>query len=144
MRRSDFKWFHTLRVRFSEVDNQAIVYNANYLTYFDVALTEYWRSLVGDYMEFVRRNELGFHLVKASVEYLRPVHLDELIEIGVRVQNIGRSSITWNLGVFRQGHVETCTRGEIVWVCSRPGEHRSHAVPADVRELLKHGTADPQ
>ena len=40
MAKQDFSFFHTLRVRWSEVDMQAIVFNGNYLNYFDVAFTE--------------------------------------------------------------------------------------------------------
>lgn len=39
-------WFHfPFRVRYSEVDAQAVVFNAHYLTYFDTAITEYFRAL---------------------------------------------------------------------------------------------------
>jgi acyl-CoA thioester hydrolase len=44
MARADFAFFHPLRVRWAEVDMQAIVFNGHYLTYFDVAFTEYWRA----------------------------------------------------------------------------------------------------
>lgn len=45
MKRSDFRFFHRLRVRWAEVDMQKIVFNAHYLMYFDTAITEYWRAL---------------------------------------------------------------------------------------------------
>ena len=45
MARSDFRFTHSLRVRWSEVDRQGIVFNGNYLNYFDVAMGEYWRAL---------------------------------------------------------------------------------------------------
>ncbi len=38
---------HELRVRYGECDPQGIVFNANYLLYFDVAFTELWREAVG-------------------------------------------------------------------------------------------------
>ena len=41
--RSQFSFFHRLRVRWAEVDLQRVVFNGNYLLYFDVAFTEYWR-----------------------------------------------------------------------------------------------------
>jgi len=41
----DFAFFHRLRVRWAEVDMQSVVFNGHYLTYFDVALTEYWRAI---------------------------------------------------------------------------------------------------
>ena len=43
--RNDFSFFHSLRVRWSEVDPQGIVFNGSYLTYADVATTEYYRHL---------------------------------------------------------------------------------------------------
>ena len=41
----DFNFNHKLRVRFGETDMQGIVFNGNYLTYYDVAWTEYFRAL---------------------------------------------------------------------------------------------------
>ena len=40
---------HRLRVRYHECDPQGVVFNANYLAYFDIALTELWRDAVGGY-----------------------------------------------------------------------------------------------
>lgn len=45
MQRSDFRFFHRLRVRWAEVDMQKIVFNAHYLMYFDTAIADYWRAL---------------------------------------------------------------------------------------------------
>lgn len=38
--RQNYTFFHSLRVRWAEVDPQGIVFNGNYLTYLDVATTE--------------------------------------------------------------------------------------------------------
>ena len=38
---------HRLRVRYNECDPQGVVFNANYLTYFDLTMTELWRELGG-------------------------------------------------------------------------------------------------
>ncbi len=45
MERAQFRVSHALRVRWAEVDRQNIVFNGHYLTYFDVAITEYWRAI---------------------------------------------------------------------------------------------------
>ena len=45
MAREAFRFQHRLRVRWAEIDGQSVVFNGNYLTYFDVAVTEYWRAL---------------------------------------------------------------------------------------------------
>ena len=44
-RKSDFRFFHRLRVRWAEVDMQKIVFNAHYLMYVDTAVADYWRAL---------------------------------------------------------------------------------------------------
>lgn len=136
MQRQDFRFFHPLRVRYSEVDAQKVVFNAHYLTYFDVALTEFLRDLGYDYHGLVERQRLDFHLVKSTVEYLAPIHFDDELEIGVRAARIGNSSLTWELAIFRHNEKTCLSRGDVVWVCAAVGSHRSHPLPADLRALL--------
>ena len=55
---------HQLRVRFGECDPQGIVFNAHYVAYFDVALTELWREALGSWGAMVERG------VDAAVAHL--------------------------------------------------------------------------
>jgi acyl-CoA thioester hydrolase len=136
MKREQFKFFYDLRVRYSEVDSQGIVFNAHYLTYFDTAITEYMRNTKYDYHTLVSIRGLDFHIVKSTVEYLKPIGFDEIIEIGVAAHKIGRSSLTWVLAMFKKGGAECVAKGEIVWVCSRVGTNKSHPLPEDLVKLL--------
>ena len=136
MKRDQFKFFYDLRVRYAEVDSQGIVFNAHYLTYFDTTITEYMRHIHYDYQALVSSRGLDFHLVKSTVEYLKPVGFDEIIEIGVTVHKIGKSSLTWVLAIFKKGGTECLAKGEIVWVCSRVGTNKSHPLPEDLVKLL--------
>ncbi|MFZ5617174.1 MAG: acyl-CoA thioesterase [Pseudomonadota bacterium] len=43
--RTDFSFFHPLRVRWSECDGQGIVFNVNYFLYYDIAIWEWTRAL---------------------------------------------------------------------------------------------------
>lgn len=54
MKRQDFRCTARLRVRWAEVDIQKIVFNAHYLTYADVGMTEYWRALAMPYEAAMR------------------------------------------------------------------------------------------
>ena len=83
--RHAFRFFHTLRVRWAEVDRQGIVFNGHYLTYFDVAITEYWRAIGVPYPAITDRWGSDLFVVKASVEYHAPAHYDDVLDIGVRV-----------------------------------------------------------
>ena len=90
--RADFPFFHPFRVRYSEIDGQAVVYNAHYLTYYDTAIFEYYRAI--GYDQFRESKELleDWHVVKALVEYKAPLTYDLEFEVGVRVAKMGNSS----------------------------------------------------
>ena len=54
MARADFRYKSELRVRFGETDLQGVVYNAEFLAYFDAAQADYFRHLgvpLGDMRE---------------------------------------------------------------------------------------------
>ncbi|WP_407151637.1 acyl-CoA thioesterase [Bradyrhizobium sp. ORS 86] len=130
-------WFHfPFRVRYSEVDAQAVVFNAHYLTYFDTAITEYFRALGYDYLGEVARTGIDFHTVRSVVEYKAPIRFDEDIDVCVRVARIGRSSITLALAIFAKGSEDLRATGEIVWVATDQKTHQSVAVTEDVRALI--------
>jgi len=131
MQRTDFAYFYLLRVRYAEVDAQGVVFNAHYLTYFDTAITEFMRASGFNYKELFTTRGLDFHLIKATVEFLKPIGFDRLIEVGVRVGRIGRSSVAFDLGIFEKDDHTCLARGEIIWVCAQVGTHKSHPLPED-------------
>ena len=100
---------HPIRVRYHECDPQGIVFNANYLAYFDMAVTELWRPL-GGYAEMV---ESGVDIVvaEATVRYLAPLRFDEEIDLVVRGVRLGTTSITTELAVERSG--EPAAEGQL-------------------------------
>ena len=115
---------------------QGIVYNSRYLDYFDAAITEYMRHCGFNYVTDARNSGKDFHLVKASIEFLKPVPYDEDVEIGVRVGRLGRSSLCWELGLFQKHPEELSTTGEIIWVYTNIKDHQSVPIPEDRRKQL--------
>ncbi len=88
---SEFRFCHSLRVRWSETDAQGVVFNARYLDYGDIAVTEYWRA-VG--FRFGEAESLEFHVARAEVDYKRPIKPDEQLNLWARTERIGNSSMT--------------------------------------------------
>ncbi len=89
-RKPPFRFAVHTRVAFSDTDAQGVVYYGRYLPYFDLARTEYHRNLGRlevDRSEFVMR--------ASAVEYLAPARFDDLLEVFVRVEGIGRTSVTY-------------------------------------------------
>lgn len=92
MARSDFAFQYELRVRWSETDAQGVVFNARYLDYADVAITEYWRA--AKFREQATDEPLDFHVKKATVIWSAPIKPDELIVVMARTLATGTTSMT--------------------------------------------------
>jgi acyl-CoA thioester hydrolase len=134
MAREDFRFFHPLRVRWAEADMQGIVFNGHYLTYFDVAFTEYWRAigLPGPLLQSQTGQEIFAR--KATIEYISPARFDDMIDIGVRCAAFGRSSIRFLLEIYRNG--EQLVSGEMVYVHADSALRKSVPVPEAWRAAL--------
>lgn len=135
MSRTDFRFSHRIRVRWSEVDWQGIVFNAHYLTYFDVAATEYWRSIGWVYpAEFVARGVDTF-AVKATVEYHAPAKFDDEVDVLVRIKRLGRTSMRVCLEIHRgEAHLVT---GELVYVTASPTGRNPMPIPEAMRDAIR-------
>jgi acyl-CoA thioester hydrolase len=95
-RRPPFRYAAHLRVGFSETDAQGVVYYGRYMPYFDLARTEFHRHL--------GRANLGsndFAMRASTVEYVAPARFDDLLEVFVRVERIGTTSITYDHAAYR-------------------------------------------
>jgi acyl-CoA thioester hydrolase len=105
---------HELRVRYGECDPQGIVFNANYLLYFDVAFTELWRAAVGPWQEMVERG-IDAVVAKAGVRFYAPARFDDELRLTARVVRLGATSITTRIDVLRGD--ELLVEGELRHVC---------------------------
>jgi acyl-CoA thioester hydrolase len=92
MARSDFRFSTQVRVRYAEIDAQAVVFNSRYLEYADVAVTEYWRA-VGLHGAGEAWRALEFHVARALIDYKAPIRFDEEIDLYARTARVGRSSL---------------------------------------------------
>ena len=132
MARSDYKFFHRFRIRYSEIDGQGILYNAHYLTFFDQGITEYLRALPYDYKAETARTGHDFHTVKTLVEYAKPVEFDEEVDVCVKVGRIGRSSIRFDFEMHGRDVEDFRTSGEVVWVYTNQTTHKTAPVIEDL------------
>ena len=98
------EFVHELRVRYGECDPQGIVFNANYLLYFDVAFTELWREAVGPWSMMVERG-VDAVVAEANTRYRAPARYDDVIQLRARVVRLGTTSITTEIDVVRAGEV---------------------------------------
>lgn len=131
MERTSFTFSHPLRVRWAEVDRQGVVFNGHYFTYFDVAVTEYWRSLGIGYPKAFEELGTDLFAVKASAEFHAPANYDDVIDVGCRIGRLGRSSLQLVLGIWRGE--EHLTSGELLYVHTDVKVGRSAPWPEALR-----------
>lgn len=142
MRPQEFSFLHRLRVRWMEVDAQQVVFNGHYLTYLDVAISEYWRAVGLPYPEGVKHEQGDIFVRRNTLEYHAPARLDDWLDIGVRCERIGNSSITIAWGVWAQGRL--LASGETVYVHTSLSTGKSAPVPEAVRQqIMAHAQGQP-
>lgn len=134
MPKQDFKFSHRLRVRWAEVDRQDIVFNGHYLTYFDIAMTEYLRALGFPYPDGLLEAGSDLFVVKAMVEYKASARFDEEIDVYCRVARIGRSSIQFIFEIHRGD--DLLITGENIYVNADPKSKVSASVPDFLRTAI--------
>jgi acyl-CoA thioester hydrolase len=125
---------HRLRVRYGECDPQGIVFNANYLLYFDVAFTELWRAAVGPWQEMVARG-VDAVVADATLSFRAPARFDDEIELHARIAKLGSSSITTEIDVVRDA--EVLVSGTLRHVCVSAETWRKTELPTWVRSGLE-------
>jgi len=136
MKRNDFRFLETLRVRWAEVDMQRIVFNGHYLMYIDTAVAGYWRALALPYHDTMVAMQGDLYVRKATLEYEGSARCDDQLAVGVRCGRIGNSSLIFHSAVFRGA--QRLVHGELVYVFADPTTQTSRPVPAALRTLL-HG-----
>ena len=133
-RREDFRFINPLRVRWSEVDQQKVVFNAHYLTYFDIAITDYWRALAIPYEASMPGLGGEPFVRKATVEFHASARLDDQLEVGLKCARIGTSSMGFVGGIFRDEQL--LISSELVYVFADPHAQVPVPVPQRLREIM--------
>ena len=131
---ADYRLVHRLRVRWAEIDAQRIVFNPHYLMYVDTAFTEYWRALAIPYEVIPELLGGDLYVKKSTLEYHGSARLDDLLDVCVRCQQIGNSSLLFSGGVFHGNRL--LVGAELVYVFADPATQTSRPVPARLRELI--------
>ena len=93
---------YELRVRYGECDAQGIVFNANYLAYFDNSINELLRTGCGSYQAMLERG-VDIVVAEAQLRFRAPARFEELLEVEIALAYVGRSSIISEHRITRAG-----------------------------------------
>jgi len=132
----DFKFKHTLRVRWKECDIQGIAYYGSYIDFIDVAQAEYFRNLGILTHQPNDRKVFDLAAVKVTLEYKSPAKIDELIDIFLRVEKIGRTSIDKRSEIYRSDTDELLCSVQSISVNFDSELEKSRVVPTEIKDII--------
>lgn len=132
-RREDFPHFHTITTRWMDNDPYGHVNNVVYYSWFDTAVNQY--LIAQGALDVTQGTVIGL-VVETHCNYFRPVSFPESINAGVRVARIGRTSVRYEIGLFREDDVDAAAQGHFIHVYVDRLTRRPTELPASLRAAL--------
>ena len=124
--------------RYAEVDQQAVVFNGHYLTWFYEAVTGFFDHLGSSYPDLMAAG-LDMQLVHTEIDYSAPVRWRDTVRVEVTCEQVGTTSFTIGFSVLRRrdGSEESvAVRGRNVYVVVSTEDWTKRRVPDALREAL--------
>ena len=130
-----YRFFHPIHVRFIETDQQGHVFFGHFLTYFDVALTEYLKAIDYSYDKFLQAG-IDFYYVESLCQYHDRAFFDEVLHVHARIGKIGNSSFTFEFSIFEPESQRFIASGHIVAVAIDPHTSKPIRAPEGLRQAV--------
>ncbi|MEL6962084.1 MAG: thioesterase family protein [Pseudomonadota bacterium] len=131
--RSAYRAFSLLPTRWMDNDIYGHVNNVNYYSFFDTAIAHYLMR-EGDLNPW-KSEVIGF-CVESGCRFRKAVQFPDSITAGIRVKKIGRSSVHYEIGLFRNDDEETSADGYFVHVFVERKSEKPKALPEPIRLAL--------
>lgn len=133
--RGDFVEFQTITTRWMDNDVYGHVNNVNYYSYFDTAVNRY----------LIEAGALDIHagavvglVVETSCSYFSPLAFPDRVTAGIRVARIGRSSVRYEVGLFRNDDDAVSAAGHFIHVYVERVSNTPTELPAALRAATEH------
>lgn len=132
MHRDAYPAFLAIPTRWIDNDVYGHVNNVVFYAYFDTVVNEH---LVRSGLDIRGSQEIGV-VVETACRYHAPIAFPDAVQAGLRVAAIGRSSVRYEIGIFRANDAEAAATGRFVHVWVDRSTRRPVAIPANIRAAL--------
>ncbi len=139
--RSDYRAFRTIPTRWMDNDAYGHVNNVIYYSWFDTAVNA-WLIDQG-LLDIAAGNPIGL-VVETGCRYHRPVAFPDVVEAGIRIAQLGSSSVRWEVGLFTAGQHAPAADGHFVHVYVDRAARRPLPLPETWRTRLAPLVVAPQ
>ena len=124
--------------RYAEVDQQGVVFNGHYLTWFDEACTGLLDTLGVSYPELMAGGH-DFQVVHSEIDYASSVRWRDTVRVAARCRRVGSTSFTVEFSVLAATEAEperVAVRGHNVYVVVSTQDWTKRPVPDALRAAL--------
>jgi acyl-CoA thioester hydrolase len=134
MQRSEYKHFLPIETRWMDNDVYGHVNNVVYYSFFDTAVNRY---LIEEGVLDIRDGDTIGFVVETSCTYEKPIAFPDRVTAGIRVAQLGTSSVRYEIGIFRNDDDESSAHGHFVHVYVDRAAGRPRPIPEAMRAALE-------
>lgn len=135
MKRSEFKHFIVLPVRWGDADALGHINNVQYARYLESGRVAYYHDVLA--IKFEPETQISLILADLRLSYLQQVHYPCVLEIATRVSKLGGKSLNMEAAIFRVGEDRPVLQSQSVMVWFDYASNATHPIPDDVRQMLR-------
>ena len=137
--RDDFDHVVRVTTRWSDNDMYGHLNNAVYYELFDSAINGW--LITGAHVDVMELPEIGV-VAESGCRFFRELEYPHALDVGVRVERVGRSSITYGLGLFAADVDQVAALGHWVHVYIDRTSRSTVPIPTAVRDLVERAVQD--
>lgn len=131
--RGDFRIFRAIPTRWHDNDVYGHVNNVVYYGWFDTAVNAW--LIENGFLDPTTSEIVGL-VVETGCSYFESVAFPETVEAGIAVEQLGTSSVTYRIGIFRQGSEQAAAQGRFTHVYVARASQKPVPIPAPLRAAL--------
>jgi acyl-CoA thioester hydrolase len=132
--RADFRHFLEIPTRWQDCDVYGHVNNVIYYSYFDTVVSGHLVTEGG--LNPMESPVFGV-VVETRCQFRQELNFPDIIDAGIKVVRLGTSSVTYEVGLFRQGHEDPAAFGHFVHVWIDRESRKPVSVPDNIRTVLQ-------
>lgn len=133
-RRTDFKLLRAVPTRWMDNDHYGHVNNVTYYSYFDTAVNGFLIEASG--IDIRELPAIGI-VAESSCQFFSAARFPETIYAGLAVERLGRSSVVYQIALFRDDNETPCALGRFVHVYVDRLTRRPATIPDVIRNVVE-------
>ena len=131
--RDAYRHFSTITTRWADNDAYGHVNNTVYYQWFDSAVNA---LLVGaELLDIAQGDPIGL-VVETGCTYFAPLSFPGNVDVGIAIERVGGSSVTYCIGIFADGASNPAAQGHFTHVYVDRNSRRPVPLPPEWRQRL--------